>query len=148
MSEDVMIHFIDKMGVELLFVIGILVILAYISIKTIPAYKELKVKKIEIDKEIAEKQLDLETQREVRKSDEHAKDLEQDRSRTEQIARQTVILENMSRGFEAQQVQLAALTNALEADQGNTKSIGEVVNDTNRLVTDIHRAVIDSQRSA
>lgn len=139
---DALVHFIDKMGVELLFVIGLLVILAYIAVKTIPAYKELKSKKIDVDKAIAEKQLEIESAREIRKADEHTKDLERDRARTEQIAQQNVILESMSRGFEAQQIQLTALTTALEDSKTNSRSMGETVEDTNHMVSDIHRIVV------
>lgn len=142
-SDEVMTSFIDKMGVELLFVIGLLCILAYVAIKTIPSYKELRMRKLDNDKEIAEKQLDLEAKRETRKSEEHQKDLERDQARTEQIAEQNTILETMARGFEAQQVQLSALTAALEESKSNSRSMGETVADTNKMVTEIHHVIID-----
>ena len=141
-SDNVMIHFIDKMGVELLFVIGLLIILAYIAIKAIPAVKELRAKSIEVDKEIAEKQLELESQREKRRSEERTKDLERDRTRTEQIAQQNIILENMSRGFETQQIQLTALTTALEDSKANSRNMSETVDHTDQLVTEIHHVIV------
>lgn len=138
-SDSVLIHFIDKMGVELLFVIGVLIILTYIAIKAIPMFKELRIKKLDNEQVLAEKKLVIDETREKRKAEEHQQDLERDQARTEAIAAQNEILTTLARGFEAQQIQLATLTTALEDSKTHSRSLGETVDDTNQVVHDIFK---------
>lgn len=142
MSERVLTHFIDKMGVELLFVIGLLVIFAYVAVKAFPMIKSFGQEKIDNAHEVEMRRLDMEDAREKRKADEFEKQTELDRKRTEVIGQQNEILNRLSATNEAQTLQMASLSASLEDSKNRSKDLDNVVKDTNSMVKDIHAIVM------
>lgn len=140
-SDSVLNHFIDKMGVELLFVIGLLVILAYIAVKSIPAYKELHLERIKSDHSIAEQRLDIDKQREARKAQEAEQEIKVQCDRTEQIASQNVILDSVARTMENLSAQTTTLITTINDSKDRSKSMNATVLDTNSVVHDTNKMI-------
>lgn len=136
MPEEAFVRFVDKMGPELLFCIGILVILAYVVIKAIPIFKDISLKKIETKNELDKERLEFDRQREANSVEAVKKEDERDRARTEVIATQNEIITNLVRSNEAMTIQLSSLNSSLLDSKDRSRSLGETVQDTNKKVTD------------
>lgn len=140
-NDSVLNHFIDKMGVELLFVIGLLVILAYVAVKSIPAYEELHLERIKSDHSIAEQRLDIDKQREARKAQEAEQEIKIQRDRTEQIASQNVILDSVARTMENLSAQTTTLITTINDSKDRSKSMNATVLDTNSVAHDTNKMI-------
>lgn len=130
----------------LLFVIGILIILAYIAVKTIPMIKEIRLKKIECDNEIQRLTLEQTSAREKRKAEEFQQELQRDKERTEVIGKQNEILEHLARSHDNDAVQMSALIASLEESKTRSRELGETVKDTNNKVSEIHTIIVKSAK--
>lgn len=139
--EDVFIRFIDRMGTELLFCIGIIAILAYIAVKAIPIARDIRLKQIEYKMEVDRERLEIDRQREINAVEAAKKEAERDRARTEVIGTQNNILSNIVRSNEAMTLQMSSLNTSLIDSKDRSKILGETVNDTNKKVTDTNRMV-------
>lgn len=139
--EDVFIRFIDRMGTELLFCIGIIAILAYIAVKAIPIARDIRLKQIEYKMEVDKERLEIDRQREINAVEAAKKEDERDRARTEVIGTQNNILSNIVRSNEAMTLQMSSLNTSLMDSKDRSKILGETVNDTNKKVTDTNRMV-------
>lgn len=146
-SDDVMFHFIDKMGPELLFCIGMLVIIAYIAVKAIPMLKELRIIKIEHDAEVNMKTLYIKEMQEQRMAEDAKREDERDRARTEVIGKQNEIQTNLARTIEGQSIQMAALVASLEESKQRSRAVGDTVMDTNHKVSEIHTMIVKATRN-
>lgn len=140
-DNEALIRFIDKLGPEFLFCIGILVILAYIAIKSIPMLKEIRLEQIKAKNELDKERLEFDRQREANAAELANKEDERDRERTKVIATQNDILTTLVRGNEAMTVQMASLNSSLLDSKDRSRSLGETVQDTNKKVTDTNRMV-------
>lgn len=136
MPDEAFIKFIDKMGTEFLFCIGILVILAYVVVKAIPIFKDISLTKISTKNELDKERLEFDRQRESNAIEAVKKEDERDRARTEVIATQNEIITNLVRSNEAMTVQLASLNSSLLDSKDRSRILGDTVNDTNKKVTD------------
>lgn len=143
MSDDILIRFIDKMGTELLFCIGIIAILAYTVVHAIPMIKEIRIKQIEAKSEDAKNKLEFEREREIQRAQEAQREDERDRARTDVIATQNDIFTNLIRSNEAMTIQISALITALTDSKDRSKILGDTVKDTNTKVTDTNSMVRD-----
>ena len=141
-NNDVFARFIDKMAGELVFVIGILCIIAYVAIKAIPMFKELQIQKYNLRHDEEMRRLDIEDRRESRKTEEWQREDERDRARTEVIASQNDILSNIVRSNEAMTLQMATLNTSLDDSKYRSRALSETVNDTNHMVSEIHTAIV------
>lgn len=146
-SDDVMFRFIDKMGPELLFCIGMLVIIAYIAVKAIPMLKELRIIKIEHDSEVNMKTLHIKEMQEQRMAEDAKREDERDRARTEVIGKQNEIQTNLARTIEGQSIQMAALVASLEESKQRSRAVGDTVMDTNHKVSEIHTMIVKATRN-
>lgn len=144
MPGDSVFHkYIETIGSPwFLFVIGVLIIFAYIAIKTIPMVKELKLKKIECDNEIQCMTLEQANMREKRKAEEFQQELQRDKERTEVIGKQNEILEHLARSHESETIQMSALIASLEESKARSREMGEVVKDTKDMVSEIHTIIV------
>lgn len=145
-SDDVVNHFIDKVGPELLFVIGLLVIFAYVSVKSIPMLKEIKLERIKSDHDLAEQRLSIDKQREARKAEEMQEDIEAERARAEQRAEQNKILESVSRAMENLSMQTTALVTTVTDSKEQSRVMGSTVMDTNKTAQDTNKVVHDTHQ--
>lgn len=127
---------------ELLFVIGILLILAYVAIKSLPMIKEIKMRKIDHEAEIALQRLENERKREERKAEEFQQEMERDRARTEVIGKQNEIQDTLARSIEGQSIQMATLISSLEESKIRSRTMSDKVMDTNTKVNEIHTMIV------
>lgn len=144
MPGDSVFHkYIETLGSPwFLFVIGILAILAYIAVKTIPMIKEIRLKKIECDSEIQRMTLEQANAREKRKAEEFQQELQRDKERTEVIGKQNEILDSLARSHDNQAIQMAALVASLEESKVRSREMGELTRDTNEKVSEIHTIIV------
>lgn len=143
MSDDILIRFIDKMGTEFLFCIGIIAILAYTVVHAIPIVKEIRIKQIDAKSEEAKNKLEFEREREKQRAEEARREDERDRARTDVIATQNDIFTNVIHSNEAMTIQLSALITALTDSKDRSRILGDTVKDTNNIVTDTNGMVKD-----
>lgn len=143
MYDDAAARFIDKMGPELLFCVGILIIIAYVVVKAVPMVRDIRLKQIETKNELDKERLELDRIRENNANENAKKEDERDRARTEVIATQNDILTNLVRGNEAMTIQLASLNASLIDSKDRSKGLGETLEDTNKKVTDNHRMIAE-----
>ena len=144
MPKDVVLkEYIESLGSPwFLFVIGVLVIFAYIAIKTIPMIKELKLKKIECDNEIQRMTIEQTNLREKRKAEEFQQELQRDKERTEVIGKQNEILEHLANAHDSEAVQMSALIASLEESKTRSRELGETCKDTKEMVSEIHTIIV------
>lgn len=159
-NDNVLIHFMDNLAPELLFTIGILVILAYIAVKAIPILKDLRIASIDADKECKLKQLDFEERQAKIKADDAANATRVTQEQNKVIAQQNNILSSLVRTNDAVQVQLATLNTSLidskkrSQDMGDTveqicsdvKDIKEKSKETCSKVDELHSSMIRQER--
>lgn len=131
---------------ELVFCIGIIVILAYVSVKAIPTIKEIKLRRIESDKELAMQKIEFDQQRETRKAEEFREELARDRARTEVIGRQNEIQEALTRSIDSQTIQMASLIASLDESKNRSRVMSETVEDTNSKVSEIHTMIVKARK--
>lgn len=140
-SDNVINTYIGKLGPEFLFTIGILAILSYIAIKSIPAFKELRMKRLDNEIAIEQRRLDLDERREMQKAEEHAKMLEREQEQQKLAIRQLEQGEIQTHAIEAQTVQLAALQASLEESKNRSRSMGDTIDDIHNKVTEMHTTI-------
>lgn len=143
MPEQAMVNFINKLGPELLFCIGIIGILAYIAVKSIPIVRDIRLKQLEYKMTLEKERLELDRMREENAVEAAKKEDERDRKRNEVIAAQNEIMTSLVRSNEATSVQLASLNSSLLDSKDRSKILGDTVNDTNHKVTDTNRMVYE-----
>lgn len=127
---------------ELLFVIGILLILAYVAIKSLPMVKEIKMRKLDHDAEIELQKIENDRMREERKAKEFQQEMERDRARTEVIGKQNEIQDTLARSIEGQSIQMATLISSLEESKIRSRTMSDKVMDTNTKVNEIHAMIV------
>lgn len=127
---------------ELLFVIGILLILAYVAIKSLPMVKEIKMRKLDHDAEIELQKIENDRMREERKAKEFQQEMERDRARTEVIGKQNEIQDTLARSIEGQSIQMATLISSLEESKIRSRDMNNKVTDTNAKVNEIHTMIV------
>ena len=160
MPTDSMVDsYIKGLAPEHLFVIslaiGILAIIAFVAVKSVPMLERIKTNKIECDKEVALKNLEIEQMREQqkneefaqrlqiehareeRKADEFDRQLQADKARTEVIGKQNEILDSLTRSADSQTTQMAALMAQLEESKIRSRSMGDTIKDTNTKVSEL-----------
>lgn len=146
-SDAVIDHFIDKVGPEFLFCIGMLAILAFVAVKAIPITKELKMKKLDRDAEIAMKNLQIKEMQEQRMAEDAVREDARDRARTDVIGKQNEIQKNLARTIEGQSIQMAALIASLDESKERSRAVGDTVNDTNHMVSEIHTMIVKQRHN-
>ena len=167
MPTDSMVDsYINGLTPEFLFVIslalGIIGILAFVAVKSVPMFERIKTNKIDSNKEIALKNLEIEQmrekqkmdefnqkmniehRREERKAQEFERQLEADKSRTEVIGKQNEILVGLTRSADSQTLQMSALMAQLEESKIRSRSMGDTIKDTNSKVSELHTALMKS----
>jgi len=145
-DAEVFVRFIDKIGPELLFIIGILVIVAYVVVKAIPMIKELQIKAIDAKHEIEMRTLDQNEEREKRKQVELEKNIEAERSQIQVMTTQNDLLRSISTSNDAMTTQMAILNKYITDSNHEIEEVSDTVESTNRMVSDIHKLVVKKGR--
>lgn len=169
MPTDSMVDsYINGLTPEFLFVIslalGIISILAFVAVKSVPMFERIKTHKAECDKEVALKNLEIEQirekqkidefaqkiqiehQREERKANEFERQLQADKERTEVIGKQNEILEGLTRSSDSQVVQMSALMAQLEESKIRSRNMGDTIKDTNSKVSELHTVLVKNHK--
>lgn len=165
MPTDSMVDsYIKGLTPEFLFVIslalGIIGILAFVAVKSVPMFERIKTHKAECDKEVEVKRLEIEQMqkrqaaeefskrieiehsREERKANEFERQLMADKQRTEVIGKQNEILEGLTRSADSQVLQMSALMAQLEESKLRSRSMGDTIKDTNSKVSELHTVLM------
>lgn len=165
MPTDSMVDsYIKGLTPEFLFVIslalGIVGILAFVAVKSVPMFERIKTHKAECDKEVEVKRLEIEQMqkkqaaeefsrkmeiehsREERKANEFERQLMADKQRTEVIGKQNEILEGLTRSADSQVLQMSALMAQLEESKIRSRSMGDTIKDTNSKVSELHTVLM------
>lgn len=165
MPTDSMVDsYIKGLTPEFLFVIslalGIVGILAFVAVKSVPMFERIKTHKAECDKEVEVKRLEIEQMqkkqaaeefsrkmeiehsREERKANEFERQLMADKQRTEVIGKQNEILEGLTRSADSQVLQMSALMAQLEESKIRSRSMGDTIKDTNNKVSELHTVLM------
>lgn len=164
--EDAVVHAVDGLsGVpELIFVLGILVILAVVAIKVVPKWGEFKQKKLDNEAEAErirleneaeverlrlaneakyeEARLQIERERESRKLEEANQRFERDKEMTAIMARSVDAQERSNLVIADSNAQMAILNATLEASQSRSAAMGGKIDGMAVEVHDIHGAII------
>lgn len=136
-SDNVLVKFLEHLSSPpLVFAIGVICILAFLAAKSIPVFREISLKRIEIEE-----------LREKRAAEERRLEDQRDRSRTEVIAKQNEIMESLVRATDGQAIQMAGLIASLEESKNRSRAIGDTIEDTNSKVSEIHTMIVKARHS-
>lgn len=166
-SDNMVENYINGLTPEFLFVVslalGILGILAFVAVKSVPMFERIKTHKAECENQVALKNLEIETmkenqkieefsqklkieyQREERKAREFERQLQADKERTEVIGKQNEIIESLVRSSDAQVTQMSALMAQLEESKIRSRTMGDTIKDTNTKVSEIHTMMVKAR---
>lgn len=132
--DEAATHLVDALagsGPGWLFAIGVIVILAFVTVKVIPIWRDYKMR-----------QLDIEADREKRKSEEIRLRDERDRENAAIAARQIDTQEQSNIVLHAVQEQLAVMNGNLDISHEGSRRMGETVTDMAHKVDEIHGVII------
>lgn len=142
--EEAAVHAVDGLAgmPELIFVLGILCIISLLLIKTVPMYRDFKVKKLESENTFRQKQLDIERDRELRKMAEMKQRSERDKESAVLMQASVAAQERSTIAINESTAQMAAMMAKLDVSQQGSASMRETVDDIAVEVHDIHNAVL------
>lgn len=142
--EDAAVHAVDGLAgtPNLIFVLGILVILAFVAIKVIPMWQKLKQTQIDNDAKFRQAQVDIERDRELRKMEESKQRFEREKENAAIMSRSVDAQERSTIAINESTAQMAILAAKLEMSQQGSLSMRDTVDGMAVEVHDIHRAVV------
>lgn len=131
--EEAAVHAVDGLAgmPELIFVLGILAIISVLLIKTVPMYRDYKMK-----------QLDLERDREFRKMEEFKQRSERDRENAVIMRASVDATDRSTVAINESTAQMAAMMAKLDVSQQGSASMKEAVDDMAIEVHDIHQVIV------
>nr|DAV56318.1 MAG TPA: hypothetical protein [Caudoviricetes sp.] len=143
MSDNVIESYIAGVQApELLAVIGIVAIIAYVAVKSIPMMKELRTANQQNDYDLKLKELDLEQRREDRMAEEASRHDENERERIRSIGVQNQLLAGLQSTIETVAGQQALNNASLSESKDRSRELGRTVSDTNMKVTELHNVLL------
>lgn len=146
-GDDVLKRYIESFDSPwFLLVIGILIIIAYVVVKTIPMVKELRLKKIDADTEIKRLSIEQENAREKRKAEEFQQQMKLDKERTEVIGKQNEILEHLATSHDNEAIQMSSLISSLDESKLRSREMGETIKDMHGMVSEIHTVIVKANK--
>ncbi len=142
--EDAAVHAVDGLAgtPNLIFVLGILVILAFVAIKVIPMWQKLKQTQIDNDAKFRQAQVDIERDRELRKMEESKQRFEREKENAAIMSRSVDAQERSTIAINESTAQMAILAAKLEMSQQGSLSMRDTVDGMAVEVHDIHLAVV------
>lgn len=145
--ENAVTHAVDGLVdyPALIFVLGVLMILAVFSVKAIPLWKELKTSQIESEDQFRKAQLDIERDRELRKMSEAKMRNERELETAAINARMVDAQERSTAAMAALSQQMAVMNGQLELSKDRSAQMGDKINTMAHQVHDIHGAVVGKE---
>ncbi len=142
--ENAAVHAVDGLAgtPNLIFVLGILVILAFVAIKVIPMWQKLKQTQIDNDAKFRQAQVDIERDRELRKMEESKQRFEREKENAAIMSRSVDAQERSTIAINESTAQMAILAAKLEMSQQGSLSMRDTVDGMAVEVHDIHQAVV------
>lgn len=142
--EEAAVHAVDGLAgmPELIFVLGILAIISIVLIKVVPMWRDIRQEQISNDAAIRNKQLDIERERELRKTAEGRQREQRERENAEIMSRSIDAQERSTIAINESTAQMAVLAAKLEISQQGSASMREAVDDMAVEVHDIHQVII------
>lgn len=122
------------------------VVVAVACIFILPAWRDKMKSDAETARMKVEAEIKLEQERERRKADEAEKRDEHERERAAIDSKTAVLLEGLKASIDALKSDQDVVTAQIDASRSNSRKMGETVEDTNRTVHAIERAIIGSNR--
>lgn len=143
--ENAAVHAVDGLAgtPNLIFVLGILVILAFVAIKVIPMWQKLKQTQIDNDAKFRQAQVDIERDRELRKMEESKQRFEREKENAAIMSRSVDAQERSTIAINESTAQMAILAAKLEMSQQGSLSMRDTVDGMAVEVHDIHQAVVN-----
>ena len=127
---------VEPYGPGALLVVGIgIALVAVLCAFVLPTWRKNLEAQQALEKMKAEAQIKLESEREKRKAHEAEQQAETD-------AKTAVLMEGMKTSIDAMNTTLTATLARVNESGNRSSKMGETVEDTNRLVTEIHHAIV------
>ena len=134
---------VEPYGPGALLVVGIgIALVAVLCAFVLPSWRKNLEAQQALEKMKAEAQIKLESEREKRKAHEAEQQAEDNRKRAETDAKTAVLMEGMKTSIDAMNTTLTATLARVNESGNRSSKMGETVEDTNRLVTEIHHAIV------
>lgn len=142
--EEAAVHAVDGLAgaPHLIFVMGILIILAYLAIKLIPIWKDFKQKQLDNDAKFRQAEIDIERDRELRKMEESKQRHEREKENAAIMSRSVDAQERSTVAMNEATAQIAVMNAQLEISHQGSARMGNVVDDMAVEIHDIHSVVV------
>ena len=142
-TGEALIEAVEPYGLlPLLFVGAGIAIVAVLCAFVLPAWRKNLEAQQEIERMKAEAQIELEKEREKRKAREAEQQAQRDKERAEIDGRQAVTMEGLKTSIDAMRATQERSNALLEGSRAGSSKMGATVDDTNRLVTEIHHVIV------
>ena len=126
----------------LLFVGAGIAVVVVLCAFVFPAWKKNNEAKMEIMRAESDHRMEMERVREERKAQEAADAAENERKRAEIDGRTAMLLEGLKTSIDALVANQERVDAEIKASRTGSQKMGGTVEDTNRKVTELHRALI------
>lgn len=134
---------VEPYGPGALLVVGIgIALVAILCAFILPTWRKNLEAQQQLERMKAEAQIKLEHERERRKAAESEQQAEDNRKRAETDAKTAVLMEGMKTSIDAMNTTLTATLARVNESGSRSSKMGETVEDTNRLVTEIHHFIV------
>lgn len=142
--EEAAVHAVDGLAgaPELIFVLGVLVIVVAVLYKVIPMWDRHKQAQIDNDAKFRQAQVDIERDRELRKMEESKQRHEREKETAAIMSRSVDAQERSTVAINESTAQMAILAAKLELSQQGSLSMRNTVDDMAVEVHDIHKVVV------
>lgn len=142
--EEAAVHAVDGLSgaPELIFVLGVLIIVVAVLYKVIPMWDRHKQAQIDNDAKFRQAQVDIERDRELRKMEESKQRNEREKETASIMSRSVDAQERSTVAINESTAQMAVLVAKLELSQQGSLSMRDTVDDMAVEVHDIHKVVV------
>jgi len=142
--EEATVHAVDGLAgtPELIFVLGILAIIAVVLVKVVPMWRDLRQAQIDNEAQIKQAQVGIERDRELRKTEEARQRAERERENAAIMSRSVDAQERSTAAMGALTQQMAVMNGQLELSKDRSAQMGERIDVMAGQIGDVHRVVV------
>lgn len=134
---------VEPYGPFALFIVGVgIAVVAVLCAFILPTWRKNLEAQQSIERMKAEAQIELEKKREERKAAESERQSQMNKERAEIDGRNAVTMEGLKTSIDAMRATQERSNALLEGSRSGSAKMGETVEDTNRLVTEIHHVIV------
>lgn len=134
---------VEPYGLMPLFFLGAgIAVVVVLCAFVFPAWKDKMKADAETERMKAEAQIKLEEQRETRKAEESKLRDEREQERAAIDSKTAVLLEGLKTSIDALKSAQEVVTAQIDASRSSSRRMGQMVEDTNRKVSEIHHELI------